>query len=72
MNEQSTAEKASDKFFSWDTNDKCSNEEDMYFANSLDCSTAACTNLTESDAESSDNSKDEQNDENDDHSFTQP
>ena len=44
----------------------------MYFANSLDYGTAACTKSTESDAESSDSSEDERNDGNDDRSSTQP
>ena len=44
----------------------------MYFANSLDYGTAACTNSTESGEESSDSSEDERNDENDDRSSTQP
>ena len=43
-----------------------------YFAISLDYSTAACTNLVESDVESSDGSEDKRNDKNDDRSSTQP
>ena len=52
MNERSTAEKASDKFFLWDTDNDCSDEEDVYFTNSLDYCTAACKNSVKSDAKS--------------------
>ena len=60
-----------DEFFSWDTDDDSSDEEDVRVATNDD-GTVACTISSESDAESSDSSEKEHNDKNDDHASPQP
>ena len=60
MANQNTADEAANIIVSWDTDDDCSDEDDMHFADSLGEETAGdCSNLAVSDAESSDNSDDE-------------
>ena len=68
MADQTTADEAANIIVSWDTDDDCSDEDDMYFANtcSLSEDTAGdCSNLAVSDAEGSDNSDDENDSEQD-------
>ena len=66
MADQTTADEAANIIVSWDTDDDCSDEDDMYFADSLGEDTAGdCSNLAVSDAESSDNSDDESDSEQD-------
>ena len=46
MADQTTADEASNIIVSWDTDDDCSDEDDMYFANSFGEDTADdCSNL---------------------------
>ena len=60
MANQNTADEAANIIVSWDTDDDCSDEDDMHFADSLGEETAGdCSNLAVSDAETSDNSDDE-------------
>ena len=60
-----------DEFFSWNTDDDLSDEEDVCVATNDD-GTVACTISFESYAESSDSSEEEHNDGNDDRASPQP
>ena len=63
MADQTTADEAANIIVSWDTDDDCSDEDDMYFANSLgEDTTGDCSNLAVSDAESSDNESNSEQD----------
>ena len=46
MADQTTADEAANIIVSWDTDDDCSDEDDMYFADSLGEDTAGdCVNI---------------------------